>query len=97
MFGLHPMDLVIILVVALLVFGPKRLPEMGASIGKSIKEFRKGMNELSEPKEAREDPKKPDLEAIDREVTSKRGSDDFQPEAVPVESEVAATNEPHLD
>jgi sec-independent protein translocase protein TatA len=97
MFGLHPIDLVIILVVALLVFGPKRLPEMGASIGKSIKEFRKGMNELSEHKEHREDPKKPDLEAIDREVASKRGSYDFQPETVPVESEVAATNEPHLD
>jgi len=53
--GFHGIDLIVILVVALLVFGPKRLPEMGAAVGKSIKEFRKGMNELtahpSNPKE----------------------------------------------
>jgi len=49
MFGLHPIDLIVVLVVALLIFGPKKLPEMGSAIGKSIKEFRKGMNELSNP------------------------------------------------
>ncbi|HCJ33449.1 MAG TPA: twin-arginine translocase TatA/TatE family subunit, partial [Ktedonobacter sp.] len=55
MFGLHMPELIIILVVALLIFGPKKLPEMGASIGKSIKEFRKGMNEISHPKEEKDD------------------------------------------
>src|SRR6266852_291771 len=55
MFGLHMPELIIILVVALLIFGPKKLPEMGSSIGKSIKEFRKGMNELSQPKEEKDD------------------------------------------
>ncbi len=49
-FGFHLPELIIILVVALLVFGPKKLPEMGSAVGKSIKEFRKGMNELSAPK-----------------------------------------------
>jgi sec-independent protein translocase protein TatA len=48
-FGLHLPELIIVLVVALLVFGPKKLPEMGSAIGKSIKEFRKGMNELNNP------------------------------------------------
>lgn len=48
-FGLHLPELIIVLVVALLIFGPKKLPEMGSAIGKSIKEFRKGMNELSNP------------------------------------------------
>jgi len=48
-FGVHPLTLVVVLVVALLIFGPKKLPEMGSAIGKSIKEFRKGMNELSHP------------------------------------------------
>jgi sec-independent protein translocase protein TatA len=52
MFGLHPIDLIVVLIVALLVFGPKKLPEMGSAIGKSIKEFRKGMNELSHPDNA---------------------------------------------
>src|SRR5205807_2192787 len=49
--GLHWPDLIIVLVIALLVFGPKKLPEMGSSIGKGIREFRKGMSELSQPKE----------------------------------------------
>ena len=34
------MEVVILLVVALLVFGPKRLPEMGRSIGKGMREFK---------------------------------------------------------
>jgi sec-independent protein translocase protein TatA len=49
--GLHLPELIIVLAVALLIFGPKKLPEMGSAIGKSIKEFRKGMNELSGPKD----------------------------------------------
>ena len=48
--GLHLPELIIVLAVALLIFGPKKLPEMGSAIGKSIKEFRKGMNELADQK-----------------------------------------------
>ena len=48
--GFHGFDLIVILIIALLIFGPKKLPEMGSAIGKSIKEFRKGMNELTQPK-----------------------------------------------
>ncbi len=48
--GFHTPELIIVLVVALLIFGPKKLPEMGSAIGKSIKEFRKGMNEITAPK-----------------------------------------------
>nr|BBH93725.1 hypothetical protein KTA_19240 [Thermogemmatispora argillosa] len=49
--GFHGFDLVIILIVALLIFGPKRLPEMGSAIGKSIREFRKGMSDLTRDKD----------------------------------------------
>lgn len=41
---LSPTHLVILLVIALLVFGPKRLPEMGAGIAKAIRDFRREMN-----------------------------------------------------
>lgn len=41
--GLRWYDLVILLIVALLFFAPKRLPQLGSSIGKTIKEFRKSM------------------------------------------------------
>jgi sec-independent protein translocase protein TatA len=56
--GFHGFDLIIILVIALLIFGPKRLPEMGSAIGKSIKEFRKGMAELTSPKDTTEEEQK---------------------------------------
>lgn len=57
--GFHGLDLIVILVIALLIFGPKKLPEMGSAIGKSIKEFRKGMNELTAPKDEHEENKLP--------------------------------------
>jgi len=39
-------ELVIILVIALIIFGPRKLPELGRSLGKSINEFKKASNEL---------------------------------------------------
>ena len=41
-------ELIIILVIALLVLGPGKLPEVGASLGKSIREFRKASTDLQE-------------------------------------------------
>lgn len=41
-------ELIIILVVALVIFGPKRLPELGRSLGKGIKEFKNSTSELTE-------------------------------------------------
>ncbi len=72
MFGLgHGPELIFILVIALLVFGPKKLPEMGSSIGKSIKEFKKGMSELTSHKEEEvQTPSPASYEAIEREHTS---------------------------
>jgi sec-independent protein translocase protein TatA len=70
--GFHGVDLIVILVVALLIFGPKRLPEMGSAIGKSIKEFRKGMNELTASKEEPKAPATLNYDAIERESASNR-------------------------
>lgn len=47
----QPMHLIVILVIVLIIFGPGRLPELGAGLGKSIKEFKKAMNEKDEPQE----------------------------------------------
>ena len=44
--SLGMMELVVILVIALIIFGPRKLPELGKSLGKSIGEFRKASNEL---------------------------------------------------
>ena len=40
MFGLGMPELILILIIALVVFGPSKLPEMGASVGKALREFR---------------------------------------------------------
>ncbi len=39
-------ELIIILIIALLVFGPKKLPEVGKSVGRAIREFKKASDEL---------------------------------------------------
>ena len=49
MFGLGTPELVIILVIAFLVFGGKKLPELGAGLGKGISSFKKGLREIDKP------------------------------------------------
>ncbi|HKD76838.1 MAG TPA: twin-arginine translocase TatA/TatE family subunit [Ktedonobacterales bacterium] len=46
-FGFHSWDLLIVVGIALLIFGPKRLPEMGSAVGKTYREFRKSMSEMT--------------------------------------------------
>ncbi len=47
MFGFQPLHLVVIFIVALVVFGPQKLPEIGRGLGRAIVEFRKGAQEFT--------------------------------------------------
>jgi len=46
--NIGPLELVIILVIALLILGPGKLPDVGAALGKSIREFRKASSDVQE-------------------------------------------------
>jgi TatA/E family protein of Tat protein translocase len=65
-------ELIIIFVIALIVFGPRKLPELGKSLGKSLAEFRRASNDLRHTleEEVRLEETRRDLEASLSEVTS---------------------------
>lgn len=48
MFGLGIPELIVIFVIALVVFGPKKLPDLGKAIGRGIAEFRRASEEVKE-------------------------------------------------
>jgi sec-independent protein translocase protein TatA len=47
-FGLQPIHLLVVAFVALIIFGPRRLPQLGRWIGRTFSEIRKGSQEMSE-------------------------------------------------
>jgi len=46
--GIHWTELIVVAFVALLIFGPKRLPEIGGAVGRTYREFKKSLGEVSE-------------------------------------------------
>jgi sec-independent protein translocase protein TatA len=74
MFGLGPLELGAIAVAALLIFGPKKIPELGKTLGQATKSFRKASTEfeaeLKRGEEAAEEKKS--LESKDSSVADKQ-------------------------
>lgn len=71
MLGIGIWEILLVLVIVLIVFGPSKLPELGKSIGKGLKEFKKASSEITE------ELKKPDTKEADKpnEATSADKSD----------------------
>lgn len=69
-----PLELAIVLIIALVVFGPKRLPELGRSLGRGIREFRGSVSGESrdepEAREAIEPPQEPRAEGAKDETVA---------------------------
>ncbi len=59
MFGLGIQELLIILVIALVIFGPSKLPQIGAGLGKAIRDFKKGVTSSDENEDSEKEEKKP--------------------------------------
>ena len=49
--GFHWWELLPLLLIGILIFGPKKLPELGSSVGKTIKEFQKSMRDVTDKPE----------------------------------------------
>jgi sec-independent protein translocase protein TatA len=47
-FNIGPMELIVVLVIALVVLGPKKLPEVGKSLGKGMREFKDSLSSVSD-------------------------------------------------
>lgn len=94
------LEIAIVLVIALIVFGPKRLPELGKSLGRGISEFREGVSSIGDSVTGKDDDEdeepvevSPAAEAADRgedpEVTEVPPSE-TRPEAEQVDGEAVA-------
>jgi sec-independent protein translocase protein TatA len=78
-FGIGPMELIIVLIIALVIFGPKKLPEMGKALGSGIKEFRNATSSLKDSVTASDNRKEATADKKEA-VTEKK-------EVIPVENE----------
>jgi sec-independent protein translocase protein TatA len=91
MFGSIGMpELILIFVVALLVFGPKKLPEIGKSLGKGLAEFKRASDELKKSIETEIEQSKNEIAAVTEHVSSVRSSLLGAPEPATVPQEPSA-------
>ncbi len=94
MFGSIGMpELILIFIVALLVFGPKKLPEIGKSLGKGLAEFKRASDDLKKTIEDEIEQGKQEAAAVRKQVTEVRQSVETAadpPAAVPAAAPEAA-------
>jgi sec-independent protein translocase protein TatA len=65
MFNIGPQEMFILFLIIILLFGAKRIPEIGRSIGKGIQEFKKGMREVEAEINAPDKPEAPKAHALE--------------------------------
>lgn len=74
-------ELIIILTIALIVFGPRKLPELGRSLGRSLNEFKRASNELRHTLD--EEIRVEDQKSADRQKAPESSAAPTPPDAVP--------------
>ena len=82
MFGIGTTELMIILVVALLVIGPKKLPDIARTLGKAMGEFRRMSNDVRQTieKEIEQDERQQAVDKAKKEIFEEPGKSDEKPE-----------------
>jgi sec-independent protein translocase protein TatA len=81
--NLSPVEILVIFVVVLLVFGPKRLPEIGRQIGKATRELRRMQASLQDEVREAFDPEPPTATALPPRVTIEPREGDHEIDAAP--------------
>ena len=74
-FNLGVTELLVIMLILLLVFGAKRLPEIGSSMGKGIKEFKKSIREVKDSVESSDVDSLPSSRQMDAPTDSERAGE----------------------
>lgn len=87
--NIGPLEIAIVLIIALIVFGPKRLPELGRSLGKGITEFKDGLSNVGndDDEDEDEDDDSAEVEAAPAALAPPPGDD---PEVTEIIKEAAA-------
>jgi sec-independent protein translocase protein TatA len=81
-----PLEIAVVLVIVLIIFGPKRLPELGQSMGRGIREFKASISGDNKDKESPEDQRR------ELQASQSAGEDAEGKPAEPVEGEIVSEN-----
>ena len=92
-------ELIIMFVIALIIFGPRKLPELGRSLGKSLSEFKRASNELKSTleEEIRLEEQRTTFEASKAANTAPTATTTIDPMAVPQVEEPVPVAARHAD
>jgi sec-independent protein translocase protein TatA len=90
--NIGPMELVIVLVIVLLIFGPKRLPSLGKQLGSGMREFKDSISGKAGDDDDEDDERRADKPAERREVEAALGRPEG--EQAPLEGEVVRERSP---
>ncbi len=93
MFGIGAGEFVVILIVALIVFGPGKLPEVGRAIGKGLREFRKAQAALSQTLNSIDEPEKKSGDEKSATVTQTPATEKTSPVEKSVDEKISSATE----
>ena len=82
-FGIGPMEIILILIIGLLIFGPEKLPQIGRDLGKTLRSFKKATTDLSAEMSKELEEEKKEIDSDTKQIKQEIGeiSNPAKPEA----------------